>query len=59
MTNIIFVHNLHEASTVGDVGRSLHRINAAIDGQQDDHQSSVVEIDGKINNTRISVLIDP
>jgi hypothetical protein len=44
---------------VGDVGRSQHRINAAVDGRQADHQSSVVEIEGKINNTRIYVLIDP
>jgi hypothetical protein len=57
--NRTVVHNLQEASTVGDVGRSLHRINAAIDGRQADHQSSVVEIEGKINDTRISVLIDP
>jgi hypothetical protein len=49
--NIIVVHNLQEASTVGDVGRSLHRINAAINGRQADHQSSVVEIEGKINDT--------
>jgi hypothetical protein len=53
------VHNLQEASMVGDVGRFLHQINAAIDGRQADHQSSVVEIEGKINNTRIYVLIDP
>jgi hypothetical protein len=44
---------------VGDVGRSLHQINAAIDGRQADHESSVVEIEGKINDTRISILIDP
>jgi hypothetical protein len=50
---------LQEASTVGDMGRSLHRINAAIDGQQADDHSSVVEIKGKINDTQISVLIDP
>jgi hypothetical protein len=49
---------LHEASTVGDVGKSLHLINVAINGRQDDHQSSVVEIEGKINDTRISILID-
>jgi hypothetical protein len=36
-------HNLQEALMVGDVGRSLHRINVAIDGRQADHQSSVVE----------------
>jgi hypothetical protein len=49
--NIIAIHNLQEASIVGDVGRSLHQINASIDGRQDDHQSSMVEIEGKINNT--------
>jgi hypothetical protein len=43
---------------VGDVGIILHRINAAMDGRQDDHQSSVVEIEVKINNTHISFLID-
>jgi hypothetical protein len=32
--NRTVVHNLQEASTVGDMGRSLHRINAAIDGRQ-------------------------
>jgi len=35
--NITVVHNLQEASMVGDMGRSLHRINAAIDGWQADH----------------------
>ena len=41
------------------MGRSLHRINVAIDVRQDDHQSSVVEIEGKIHDTLIFVLIDP
>ena len=41
------------------MGRSLDQINATINGRQADHQSSVVEIEGKINDTRISVLIDP
>ena len=49
------VHNLREASMVGDVGRSLHWINAVVDGQQANHQSIVVEIEGKINNTRVYV----
>jgi len=37
-------HNLQEASTVGDVGRSLYWINGVMEGQQDDHRSSMVEI---------------
>jgi hypothetical protein len=57
--NITVVHNLQEASTVGDMGRSLHRINATIDGRQADHQSSVVEVEDKIHETQIYVLIDP
>jgi hypothetical protein len=44
---------------VGDVGRILHRINAVVDGRQDDHQSTVVEVEGKVNNNRVSILIDP
>jgi hypothetical protein len=44
---------------VGYMGRCFHRINAAIDGLQADHKSSVVEIEGKIHDTRISILIDP
>ena len=30
--NRTVVHNLQEASIVGDVGKSLHQINATIDG---------------------------
>jgi len=43
---------------MGDVGIILHRINVAMDGRQDDHPSSVVEIEVKIDNTYISFLID-
>jgi hypothetical protein len=53
------VHNLKEASTVGDVGRNIHKINAVVDGQKDNHQSTIVEVKGKVNNNRISILIDP
>ena len=58
-TNIAIVHNLQKALTVGDMGISLHQINATIDGRQDDHQSSMVEIEGKIHDTLIPILIDP
>jgi hypothetical protein len=52
------IHKLQEASIVRDVGRSVHKINVAMDGRQDDHPSSVVEIEVKIDNTYISFLID-
>jgi hypothetical protein len=53
------VHNLQEASTVGDVGRISHKINEKMDGRQADHQSTVMEVEGKVNNNLVSVLIDP
>jgi hypothetical protein len=53
------VHNLQEASTIGDMGRSVHKINAALDGRQVDHQSTITEVEGKIHDNHISILIDP
>jgi len=34
-------------------------MNATIDGRQADHQSTIVEIEGKIHNRKIYILIDP
>ena len=34
------------------------RIYAALDGIQVDHQATMVEIEGKVSNTSISILID-
>ena len=53
------VHNLQEASTVGDMGRSMHKINAAVDGRQVDHQSTIMKVEGKIHDNHFSILIDP
>jgi hypothetical protein len=40
------------------VARSVPQIYAAMDNNQDDHQASVVEIEGMISNHLVSVLID-
>jgi hypothetical protein len=53
------VHYLQESSTVGDIDRSMHTINATKDGMQEDHQSIIVEVEGKIHDNNISILIDP
>jgi hypothetical protein len=53
------VHNIQEALKVGDIGRSLHKINATFDGRKEDDQSTIVEIEGKIYNNNFSILIDP
>jgi hypothetical protein len=50
---------LQEASTVGVMGRSLHIINTVVDARQVFHQSTIVEVEGKIHDNCISILIDP
>eukprot|EP00253_Pinus_taeda_P019676 PITA_19676 len=50
---------IHEASMVGEVGRSVPRINAALDDRQAKYQPTMVEFEGKISDLTIAVLIDP
>ena len=51
------MHNLQEEPTVEDIAGTPH-IYAALEGRQGDHQATVVEIEGKILNACISILID-
>ena len=44
---------------VGDLARTMPRINAALKNKQADYQTSMVEVEGKMNQTPISILIDP
>eukprot|EP00253_Pinus_taeda_P020664 PITA_20664 len=50
---------IHEASIVGEVGRSVPRINVALEDRQAEYQPTMVEFEGKISNLIIIVLIDP
>ena len=43
---------------VGDPARTMPRINAALDNRQADYQTSMVEVEGKMNQIPISILID-
>jgi hypothetical protein len=52
------VHNIQEAATVEDMGRSVPRIYAVMDNRQVDYQSHMIEVEGKINNQPITILID-
>ena len=45
--------------TIGDLARTTPRINAALENRQADYQTSMVEVEGKINQTPIIILIDP
>eukprot|EP00253_Pinus_taeda_P010525 PITA_10525 len=49
---------IHEALIVGDVGRSVPRINAALDDRQVEYQPTMVEFEGKISDLTVAVLID-
>jgi hypothetical protein len=44
--------------TVGDVGRRMPRICAALDSRQAYCQSHMIELEGMINNQPISIWID-
>ena len=45
--------------TIGDLARTMPRINAALENRQPDYQTSMVEVEGMINQTPITILIDP
>ena len=51
------LHNIQEASTIGDVGGSVQRIYASLDGRKDGHKSQMIEVEGNIANKTITILI--
>ena len=53
------IHTIQEEMTIGDLARTMPRINAALKNRQADYQASMVEVEGKINQTPIAILIDP
>eukprot|EP00253_Pinus_taeda_P019573 PITA_19573 len=53
------VSQVYEASTVGDVARSMPRINAALEDRQADYQPTMIEFEGKNFDKTVSVLVDP
>jgi hypothetical protein len=52
------LHNIQEATTVEDMGKNIPRIYAALEDRQAEHQSHMIEVEGKIINHPISILID-
>ena len=57
--NVSQVYNIQGAETVVQVARTIPRIYAALEDRQTDHQSTVVEVEGKIVDQSVSILIDP
>ena len=51
------MHNLQEEPAIEEI-EGTPWIYATLDGQHEDHQDTMVEIEGKIFNTSISILIE-
>eukprot|EP00253_Pinus_taeda_P002784 PITA_02784 len=52
------ISQIHEASTVDDVGCRLPRINVALEDRQAEYQPTMVEFEGKISYLTVTILID-
>ncbi len=52
------VHSIQEATTIGEIARSIPQISAALENQQAEYQTSMVEIEGTPKQLPISILID-
>ena len=44
---------------VGELARTMLRINAALENRQAEYQTSMVEVEGMINQTPITILFYP
>jgi hypothetical protein len=53
------VYNVHGASTINNVAKSIPRIYTMVENRQEDHQASLVELKDIITRQPISILIDP
>ena len=53
------IYTVQEAYTVRDVGQIILRIYVALDNKHADDRTSIIEMDGKLCDKVISILIDP
>jgi hypothetical protein len=52
------VHNIQEETIMEYVAKNIPRIYVTLDNQQEYHQSNMIEVEGKISNQPIAILID-
>jgi hypothetical protein len=52
------VHNIKKEDMMEDMGKSMPRIYLALYNRQEYYQSHIIEVEGKIDNNPISILID-
>ena len=51
-------HNVQQVATLEDMGRNISRIYAALDKKKSYFESHMIEVEGKINDQTIVILID-
>ena len=52
------VHNVQQDDTMEDMGKNVPRIYVALDNKKAKFHSHMIEVQGKINNQTITILID-
>jgi len=52
------IHNVQHDDIVEDMGRNMLRIYIALDNKKYEFQSHMIEVEGKINDKPIAILID-
>ena len=53
------IHTIQKEMIVGELARTMPKINAALENRQAKYQTSMEEVEGMINQTPIAILIDP
>jgi predicted metal-dependent peptidase len=51
------VYSIKHEETLENMGRSMPRIYAALDNRQEDYQSHMIEVEGKVGSHPITILI--
>jgi hypothetical protein len=51
------LHIVHEAFIVNEIERNIPNISAALENRQENYHTSMVEVEGMLNNEPISILI--
>ena len=51
------MHNIQEENIVEDVARGIPRIYATLYNRHAEHEANMIEVEGKINNQIMSILI--
>jgi hypothetical protein len=52
------LQRIKKKETLEDVGKIMPRIYATLDNRQEDYQSHMIEVEGKIDNEPITILVD-